>query len=699
MIKRDTNMNIIRIRILLAMLCLPCTQAGAADTAGVDTSGWECEYCLVEQGTSGEIEAGVGHVSDDSFKFGEYNGLEDDGAYLIGNTTTRYRDENGGYFDLRIRDLGLDTRYIGIEGGRQGSYSLFLNYDGIPHNISDSASTPYLGNGSDTLTLPAGWIPATTTGGMTGTGSGLDATLQDVELETLRKRLSVGASFIPASKWETAIKVRHERRDGQKRTAGDFFQSAQLVEPVDYVTDEVDVSVTYTTRKWQSRLAYYGSFFSNDDESLTWEKAYSGFPNVATGALALSPDNQFHQFLFSSGYQLSERTRISGDVALGRMEQDENLLPAATIANPDPLPRNTTKAKINTTTANLKIDSAVNKKLRLNAAIRYNDRDNKTPLDDFPTYVADFIGPTLRTNRPYSFTDQTAKLGGSYRFSKKTRLNAGYEYETRKRTNQEVDKTRENTFWGKLNVRARDNIDITLKAEHAERDASGYNPAPAENPLLRKYNLADRKRDSGGIHAGFTPHERVSIGLGFDISKDDYTESVLGLTESREYSVNADVAVMVSEDTSMHVFAGRQQIKSEQANSLTFSTPDWFAKNEDTIDSFGIGVKHQLIKDKLDVGVDYMLSRSTGEVSVDDGTPGADFPDLVADLDTVKLYADYRLKDNMTLRAAYWYEDYNSDAWYLDGVDPATISNVLSFGEDSPDYTVHAVMLSIRYKF
>jgi predicted porin len=94
-----------------------------------------------------------------------------------------------------------------------------------------------------------------------------------------------------------------------------------------------------------------------------------------------------------------------------------------------------------------------------------------------------------------------------------------------------------------------------------------------------------------------------------------------------------------------------------------------------------------------------MLSRSTGEVSVDDGTPGADFPDLVADLDTVKLYADYRLKDNMTLRAAYWYEDYNSDAWYLDGVDPATISNVLSFGEDSPDYTVHAVMLSIRYKF
>jgi hypothetical protein len=29
-----------------------------------------------------------------------------------------------------------------------------------------------------------------------------------------------------------------------------------LVEPVDYVTDEVEASATYTTRKWQNKLAY-----------------------------------------------------------------------------------------------------------------------------------------------------------------------------------------------------------------------------------------------------------------------------------------------------------------------------------------------------------------------------------------------------------------------------------------------------------
>jgi hypothetical protein len=149
----------------------------------------------------------------------------------------------------------------------------------------------------------------------------------------------------------------------------------------------------------------------------------------------------------------------------------------------------------------------------------------------------------------------------------------------------------------------------------------------------------------------------------------------------------------------MNVFASWQQIKSEQAGSQTFSTPDWSAKNNDTFNSVGIGVKHQLIKDKLDVGADYVLSRSTGKVDVQTGGPDSKFPDLKSDLDTVKLYADYRLKENMTLHAAYWYEHYNSKDWALDGVNPDTIPNVISFGEEAPDYNQHAVMLSLRYRF
>jgi len=149
----------------------------------------------------------------------------------------------------------------------------------------------------------------------------------------------------------------------------------------------------------------------------------------------------------------------------------------------------------------------------------------------------------------------------------------------------------------------------------------------------------------------------------------------------------------------VHVFASWQRIKSRQAGSEAYSTPDWSAKNNDTFDSYGVGVKHQLIKDKLDVGADYVLSRSTGKVNVDNGAPGGDFPDLKTDLNTLKLYADYRVKENLTLHTAYWYEHYDSKDWMIDGVNPGTIPNVISFGEDSPSYNVHAVMMSARYRF
>ena len=495
-------------------------------------------------------------------------------------------------------------------------------------------------------------------------------------------------------------------RDGEKGTAGSFFfNSAQLVEPVDYVTDEVEASVAYTTGKWQSKLAYYGSFFNNKHQSLTWQNAYNPIvPGADAGQLALPPDNQFHQVLLSSGYQVSQRTRVSGDIALGRMDQNEDLL-AATI-NPNlatALPETSAHAKVDTLTANLKVDSTVTDKLRLNASYRYNDRDNKTPSEVWNWVTTDSFASPARTNLPYSFTDITGKLGADYRLTRVAKLSGGYDYQKKERTNQEVNQTTEDTFWGRLSVRIRENVDLAIKIAHADRSTSDYNPVPdtepPQNPLMRKFNMADRTRNTGSVHAAFTPHERVSIGVGVELSKDDYSNSVLGLTQSNEADFNADASLLLTETTSMHMFASWQQIKSEQVGSQTFSTPDWTGKNNDTFSSVGIGVKHQLIKDKLDVGADYVLSRSTGKVNVETGAPNGDFPNLETDLNSVKLYADYRLKENLTLHAAYWYEHYNSKDWMLDGVNPDTIPNVIAFGQDSPDYDVHAVMMSLRYRF
>jgi MtrB/PioB family decaheme-associated outer membrane protein len=294
-------------------------------------------------------------------------------------------------------------------------------------------------------------------------------------------------------------------------------------------------------------------------------------------------------------------------------------------------------------------------------------------------------------------------LSADYKATARIRTAVGYDHDSRTRTYQEVNTTREDTVWGKVVSHAMDKVDLTLKLAHGERGNSGYQVVPmitpAENPLLRKYNMADRTRNSAGLRAEIAATERINIGLGIDASKDDYTASTLGLTDDRDISLNGDVTLILTEQTSLHLFANREEIKSTQVGSQTFSTPDWSGDNRDIFYFVGVGVKHAAIKDKLDVGADLSTARSWSQINVNTGAPNPAFPELSTTLDSLKLYANYRLKENMSLQAGYWYQRFDSANWMLDGVTPGTIPNVLSLGEQSPRYHVNLFRLSVKYKF
>jgi MtrB/PioB family decaheme-associated outer membrane protein len=698
-----------KISIKLFPLIILSTQAAtalAADNTAVDTSQWECKYCAFEKGFSGTVDLGFGYVSDDSFKFGEYNGLYQKGGYFIGDAALSARGEDAHYWNVDASNLGLDSRSLGVEGGKQGTYKVILKYDELPHYISDSAATPFLGSGTDTLTLPGTWVAGSSTAGMTD----LANSIQQVDLETKRKRLDLGVSLAAVRDWEFAVNVRHETKEGTQKIAGTFFfNAAQLVQPIDYETNQVDVSASYLGSKWQARLAYYGSTFSNNNSSLTWGNPYdSGLTGADKGQLALAPDNEFHQILASAGYSFSDKTRASADIALGHMTQNQAFL-APTLNASVPggvpaLPQSSLDGSVDTLNANLKVVSTLTDKWRLNAAFIYDDRNNKTPQAAYTWVTTDlFVNPATRTNLPYSFTKSTAKLSADYRATVRTRASAGYDYETMERTYQEVAKTTENTIWGKVNTRALENLDVMFKLAYADRGNSGYvvvpEISPPENPLLRKYNMASRTRDSAGLRADMNAWQTVNFGLGVDYANDDYSKSQIGLTESTDVTYSADASALLAKNTSMHLYLTREKIKSNQAGSQTFSTPDWTGENNDTVDTAGFGVKHTVTKNKFDVGADYTISHARGEVTVYTGASDPGFPDLVSKLGSLKFYANYRIKENISLNGSYWYESYKSENWQLNGVAPDTISNVLALGEQPPSYYVNVVMLSLRYKF
>jgi MtrB/PioB family decaheme-associated outer membrane protein len=701
-------MKISKHLFLLLTLTAPATAALAADSSdgggetSVDTSQWKCKFCTFEEGTSGTVDAGLGYVSDDSYKFGEYNGLNQQGGFFVGNASVRSRGEDAAYWNIDASDLGLDNRSVSVEGGKQGKYEMFFKYKELPHFISDSVLTPFGGTGGTSLTLPSGWVPAGTTGGMTA----LPGSLHSVDLDTKRKRVDVGVSLIPESLWQYGINFRHETKEGTQRIAGTFMlNSAQLVQPIDYVTDQLDASASFTGRKLQAKFAYYASTFSNNNDSLTWQNPYTPTVGNTAGQLALPPENQFHQILASLGFQFSERTRGTADIAFGRMTQDDNFLAPtlnSTLAAPS-LPRNSLDGEVDTTNANLKLVSAMTSKLQLNAAYTYNDRNNKTPQAAYPWVTTDLSVNPARTNLPYSFTQNTMKLSADYRVTTHIKTSVGYDYDTIERTFQETDKTRENTFWGKVIGRNKEGVDTTFKLAHAQRDQSNYTAvaaiSPPENPLMTKYNMANRTRNTVGLRVDAPAGEAVNFGFGVDYSRDDYPDSKLGLTNGNDFNIGGDVTAMLTKQTSLNFFLNHEEIYSKQAGSSTFSTADWFGENNDKIDVIGFGIKRAVMTKKLDVGADYTVTQSHGAVTVDSAASTPPFPELASRLDTLKLYATYRLKDNMSLQGAYWYERFQSENWMVDGVTPSTISNVLSFGEQSPSYHVNVISLALRYKF
>ena len=272
----------------------------------------------------------------------------------------------------------------------------------------------------------------------------------------------------------------------------------------------------------------------------------------------------------------------------------------------------------------------------------------------------------------------------------------GFEHENTERDFQEVDESKENTLRLKFTTRPADDMNVGVKVARAERDISSYQAVPQtqrpQNPLLRKFNMADRTRTSADLQVSMTPSETWQYGFGVSVADDDYSESEVGLTSSRASNLTADFSVIMSTASSLHMFLDHQVMQSNQAGSNAFSVADRFARTKDTVNTVGVGVTHRLQETPLEIGADCTVSDSQSEISVNTGA----FPTLEANLNSLQLHTTYHFEDGGNVRAGYRYEIFRADDWMLDNVAPDTVSNVVLLGEQAPSYEVHVLTLSTR---
>lgn len=697
-----------------------------------------------------EVEGGIGYNTEDSFKFGEYTGLTDSEPFLIFNFDLKNRDawDSGdtGYYRIQGKDLGLESRRFEAEYGDQGHYSIGLSYREIPHNLIKDARTPYRGTGGNVLTLPAGWAAAPTTNAFTTLGQ----SLRNTDIETKRRKLTGSFSYLPDPSWQFDLDVTHKERDGTKpvfatfATNGGNPSSVALPRPDEFSVNEINAKADYAAGDLQMEFRYTGSFFNDKNNVLLFQNPYSrqasggpwapgtGYPS--SGGYGLPPDNESHQFTFSSGYTLGEASRLSGQLSYAMMTQDDQFLPYST--NPAlranrPLPRQSLDGELDVLVADLAYSTRLQPATSLRAHARYEDQDNSTPRDVYVRIVGDaqnqpagIANSNARINLPYSFKKTHFDTELEHRLTRDTQLGVEYKFDRDERTFSEVDRTTEHTVGAKVRHRFSNAVRSRFIYRHAERDGNGYEGdapflaghtqqflntlAPDErfenHPEIRKFNQADRSLNElkAIVNVASTPMTSWSVTGSWQ--NEDFNDTSLGLTDRELWRASADVNHTLSDAVMLHGFYAYEQFDDtirghsfRPGQSLTAPAQRWLRDATDRVHSIGAGFTWSAIPDKLDVDVNYTasLARTTYDFSGGSAQqPVEDAPTLKSTLHSLDVRADWKLREDRRVRFGYTFEYFDANDFTVDGIGVNSVSRLLTFGNGAPHYTAHVFGVS-----
>ena len=737
----------------------------AQDADVADDEADESDLLIEEQTVvKNYVEVGIGSVSDPSYRFGRYNGHEDDGLFPVVNIDIYRRGpwdgDDASYWRLTGNELGVETRDIAFEIGRQGSYNFHIGFDEIPNYQYDDSQTIFEGAGSTNLTLPTGWIPGQTTATMTN----LVQNLRPYDIQHGRKNFDIGGDVNFLSGWNFELNFNRDQRDGTKTmgltigNSGGNPRAVMAPEPTDWQTDQIEAVLTYADTTKQLSIGYYVSLFDNDNASLTWQNPYStingwttaanvGYP-TGQGQMGLAPDNEFHQINLSGGWNFSSNTRLSGDVSFGQATQDDAFLPytinpllAATITQP--LPSNSLDGELDTTYVGLRFTTKPLDNLALGASYKYDDRDNTTHHREFVYIGGDSLAQNTATtsgqrryNEPKSYRDENFKLDGTWNAADWLRVAGEAMFRKTERPHQEREEIDEDLYSLNFAIDTGGIVNGGLRMSSSDRDGGseylgyetligGYSPGyyntlqpfvdgyPFENhPDLRKFNQADRQRKDGEIYVSFMPVEEVSLNASVNYAEDDYDNSIYGLTFSRVSSYNVDVAWAPSAGIAAYAFASEERYKNDQDGhsfvggatrpvSAFDPTRDWNTRSRDYVFTYGAGFNSKFLEDKLTLGFDYVNSAADTNIRTTVGTSllRADLPPSTSDLSSASFYGDYRWRRDISFHLRFEYEHFNSTDWAVDNVPANQLANMILLGESSPDYTVWVTTFTVGYRF
>lgn len=548
-----------------------------------------CAVCLPVQAQSASdqmsVSAGVGFTSGDRdgrALLGQYNGMRKDNtaSAILGAEFSRRDEETGSWIDFLGTDLLSDSRDMSLVWKDAGNWKLIAEYGELTHQNPNQIKTGAIG--FDTTRPKITALP-----GGAGTGTNFD-------LQTKRTKLGVAFAKIITPRLQLDVDLKSENKRGSQMfgigmncpnvynagclgTTGNTVGGATLLLPelVDSNHSQVEARLSYALEKLRFNVGYYGSFYRNANTSMTptvsgnlYNAVGELFP-VSPGLLgylnqpvALTPSSQMHQFDASGNYEFSDTTRGIFKLAQSIATQDASFGTASRTG------LTSLGGSVKTQRAHLGVTSRPMDKLTLQADVRYQNKDDQTPLAYY-----DLAGTMASTNQNLSNRKTDTKVQANWQFSSDYRGSLSANSENIDRGNITPtasfvgisalrQSTRENGVQAELRRRLSDDFSGAISLSRSQRDGSNWlrdvsglgvaavgdnaDPTIGFSTALFMPTVADRRREKVKIQGDWMPDKDWSIQFSLENGNDAFdTPSVNGLKQTRmnQFAIDASYAL------------------------------------------------------------------------------------------------------------------------------------------------------------
>jgi MtrB/PioB family decaheme-associated outer membrane protein len=671
----------------------------SADPTTTDTSDWKCTQCPFLQGYEAQSEAGLLYASGANATFGRYTGIDHSGAYADVSGSGQARSDDGSYANYDLERLGLASRDGYVEGGREGRYDLRVSYDGQPTRLYDTGATPFQASGT-ALGLPAGWIAAGSTGGM----SALNASLAPVKFESDRRTAALLVRYFASQSWTLFGEFRRQEHDGTGLTSASFLTEAvQLPQPFDYVTNSFETGAAWSGRKASFRLSYTGSWFSDDNNSITFANPYLPIvPGSTQGQLGVPPSNTLQQLAAAGNVQLPWFTTLTYTASLGTLKQNAAFLPVSTLpgsAVPEP---GSLDGDVHLSHYALGLASRPLPKLTVRGNATYDGHDDKTnPLAIAYVVTDTFPSGTAVTPR---YSEDRVRLdgGADYSLARWLKIGVGGKLDDiHYGPGQVVTWTQNAESWGRVTLTPIAPLSFTLKIGNGLRKASSFDAAalpPEENPLIREYDYAPRDRVFSTLTGAWTVTSTLTWSVEGSLAKDDYRSSPLGLQSTHEQRASSTLTWTPHDTLSVYIDGGYERLFNLQNGYTGLDTTPWLAANTERFWNLGLGGRW-VPQARWILTLDYLLAPAYDNTDTAAGGLQQAFPQNWTKLDSTRFEVSYNWTSALQIHFRYTHETYNSNDWALNAVGPTTVPNLLALGVQPYRDNVNLFGLTVRYQF